>query len=225
MESNHFSHHMHCVALSKEMKAALFRMIDDPDTQIQPEEVCVSPAALVLYFKSLVNPTSNSAINEERMKSQFGRLIRILKGSVEQFGFVLPVIVLLTGPENPMFHRWAGDQDWHRGDFALYPVNEQLSAAKPCQYDEIFTPFLHIAPIQRPGDSMLMKIDKSTLRDQLKYELTPKDDEDSELFNEYRNLIQVVVDAIEDGGVDVKQVLMRWSEDRQQEIEQLLQEG
>lgn len=229
MESTHFSHHMHHisfrVSFNEEMKAALFRMVDVQDTDIRLEEVCVSPAALILHFRSSVDPTSNSAINEDRMKSQFGRLIRILKGSAEQFGFVLPVIVLLTGPENPVFHRWAADQDWHRGDFALYPFNEQLSARHPCQNDEIFTPFLHIAAIQRPGESMVMKIDKSTLRDQLKYELTRKDDEDSELFSEYRNLIQVVVDTIEDGGVDVNQALMRWSEERRQEIEQLLQEG
>lgn len=78
---------------------------------------------------------TSSSIFEDDIKRSIGRFLRLLSGYAEQAGFSLPVIGIVEVDKKniSIIEQWASDQDWHRGDFSLFPATknklEEMSQA------------------------------------------------------------------------------------------------
>jgi hypothetical protein len=56
---------------------------------------------------------------DEKARRALAQALRALGDLYSRHGHPLPIVGLVTGVDEGIVKKWAGDQDWHRGDFAL----------------------------------------------------------------------------------------------------------
>lgn len=94
------------------------------------EGLYITNIAMILYFswkvenineENIFLENKNTNDYDETIKEYIGKLLRLVGGYAEKFGFILPVFGVVETSENKkcIVERWAADQDWHRGDFSL----------------------------------------------------------------------------------------------------------
>ena len=118
--------------LSEEKKKAL---LDDPaGDALLIQDIYLTNVAIAVYI-SWKKYNSNTV---EGVKDSVSRILRLLDDYAEKYGFFLPVIGFVrveTDVQNANdgnngdeeVKRWAGDQDWNRGDFSLILLDEDRS--------------------------------------------------------------------------------------------------
>lgn len=118
------------IHITDDCKEALLRKEGMPE-ELVLKEIFITDVALALYLQW--NAGRNNSISQddlsEKIKQALGSLLRKISGYAEQSGLVLPVFGVLQIPESQQsfkefIERLAADQDWHRGDFSLFPADD-----------------------------------------------------------------------------------------------------
>lgn len=115
--------------VSDDCKKALLRKVGIRE-ELVLKEIFITDVALALYLQWNEDEFEgrNNSIGEndsgEKIKQALGSLLRIVSGYAEQSGLVLPLFGIIQVPKSKksFIELWAADQDWHRGDFSLFPA-------------------------------------------------------------------------------------------------------
>jgi len=107
---------------------ALMEYMRCKDSGFEVKNIYLTDVAMVvhIYCSSISDSTKNC----------LAKLLRFLSGCAEEVGFVLPMLCVadiskgvdVGGEILSKMKQWAADQDWHRGDFSIIVVSENMDA-------------------------------------------------------------------------------------------------
>ncbi|MGI9953425.1 hypothetical protein V3F56_13775 [Moorellaceae bacterium AZ2] len=112
------------IPLEEKWMQTILKQIAIPDGSLRIKGLYGTDVALAMHLHWKVTSVGQEEDDAETIKRAIGKLLRLLRGYAEQFGWVLPVIAVIEAPEGrtSVIQNWAADQDWHRGDFSLFPA-------------------------------------------------------------------------------------------------------
>lgn len=84
----------------------------------------------VIWILDELLPNSNETLNYEIVKDQLRSWVMQLSDALKFIGINVPIMVIVqyTEDKNDTWHEISGDQDWHRGDFAIIPCKNNIDA-------------------------------------------------------------------------------------------------
>ncbi|NLU51213.1 MAG: hypothetical protein GXX09_12610 [Syntrophomonadaceae bacterium] len=197
--------------LSEASKRALLGDLGLPGDSLIIHDIYLSDVALGVYMSW--NAVDDKR-NNEMVKDSIGRVLRLLGAYAEKFGFILPVIGFLrTEVETNVeyIQRWAGDQDWHRGDFSLILLGKNEAD----DIDEIHKFICSASAIWSEGDRLKpLSIDDYIRKLQEEQQAT-------QLSPQHTDLLNTITLIWKQEDISIKETLESWV-DRQIEHAQNL---
>jgi len=98
--------------------------------------VLVTDICAVACF--MLATSEGRAWDDETAANRAAGLCLLLRDTLAAAGHAAPVVALVACADEPQFlalHRWAGNQEWHRGEFMLRPLWQGATGPRP--YSEL----------------------------------------------------------------------------------------
>lgn len=162
--------------------------LDGDSSGVIIEDIYLSDVALGVHFEIAdeIEHTSDAQI-----KQLISRCLRMIGHEAQMIGFHLPIVGFISAHEQLKLkiNQWAGDQNWHRGDFVL----TKLSDDKDEQIFRFIGSFLSEAESPLPG---LIPMNEKILQQRL------SDQQEEKKAPEYNELLLAIKKSFETQSTD-----------------------
>ncbi len=189
----------------------------ETDDSFVIEGIYVSSVALLVHMRIKSEPTQGA----------IGRVLRFVGCQAEMFGFILPCLGVLETPSAfaEKLRRWAADQDWHRGDFALFVVEqpakqetrEQQEGLGETYIDPVIQRLLGSTFVTWGEVPQLKPLTQEEYVDRVRDECST-----SNIAEEHRNLLKTIISAAENDE-PIEQAVEQWLKDQLERVESLIE--
>ena len=162
--------------------------LDGDSSGITIEDIYLSDVALGVHFK-IADEISHTSVAP--IKQLISRCLRMIGHEAQMLGFHLPIVGFISAKEELklIINQWAGDQNWHRGDFVL----TKMSDDKEEQIFRFIGSFVNEAESPLPG---LIPMNEMILQQRL------SDQQEEKIAPEYKALLLAIKKSFETQSTD-----------------------
>jgi len=163
----------------------------------------------IVQKNSLKEGEKTKEKNEINIKRHLREFLLDIKGSLSAIGLELPIIAVFEKLDNfyGFWHKIAGDQDWHRGDFSIIVSKNSI-------FNELV-----IEKIQDDPNLRFKELKPEKIAEYLRNELKNIKDRDSEKEKYYKKFIKTISESLENNNIE--EGFERWKDGIENEIGRL----
>ena len=160
--------------------------LDGYSSGITIVDIYLSDVALGVHFKIADEIDHTSAA---RIKQLISRCLRMIGHEAQMLGFHLPIVGFISAKKELNINQWAGDQNWHRGDFVLTKMSDNIEE----QIFRFIGSFVNEAESLLPG---LIPMNEMILQQRL------SDQQEEKIAPEYKTLLLAIKKSFETQSTD-----------------------